>query len=342
MLRLEGNLQQPLLDEKEKEDKKNEPNPYLYKGLSGRHLANSPVVGSRHEEAKALFMAREKDPVLKSLDSQLHYVNLYRIPPERMAEANQIARQIFAEYIKKYDKFGFTVDNIVHWLETDFLCENITTVWYPGKGSAEAWYIEPKVEIHSRLEREYHPKGSRFVEGMLPRCVVAYHELMHVEEAEKNGSAVSLEILASLRSHILVDIIHKKLNGLDINSVVDYDLFLKFAGKKIPLGEFVNFYRQLEEKLGGLAKAVLSPQSFALLAGTSIADCLSMGAEVKQVPAVPAQPKPLEQESKQSGSPLLRNSIYPPQLPQRRQTQIQEDECCEPTRFSWVKRMLGC
>jgi hypothetical protein len=305
------------------DDKKNDCEKYLFQGKNGCHLATSPVVGSRAHEAKAVLVEIKKqgeNSVLKELDLQLHHVNLYRIPRKQMQAANAMALEIFQDYIKKYAQFGFTTENIIHWVETQFLFENITTLHDKDKGS-DTWYIEPKTERESRVEKQYHFEMRKTINGMLPRGVVSLHELMHAEETEKNCKTPGLEILTSLRSHILVDTIFKKLNNIDINSIVNCGA-IRINGREIPLGELINFYRKLEEKEGSLYKAVLSTASLNYLSGI-----------------VAEHKSSVHERTLSTPSATMRNRLYTP-VPTR-----QADEkygCCEPTCFSWLKRTLGC
>jgi hypothetical protein len=175
---------------------------------------------------------------------------------EKKAEADQIAKELFLKYIAKWQTAGYTEQNIVDWdNEGNFRAGgtyvfDLLNEWNP-------WKVQPVVAAGGKvLERD----------GLyLPPYVVAYHELMHVEEtpkcAKEKHHQKGVELLTTIKTIVLQDHIYKKIHKLEENREVDYGRFIG----TIPLGTFANFYRRQEAIHGTLSRALICPESIAFL-----------------------------------------------------------------------------
>ncbi len=238
-----------------------------YLNTPGFHSRQSPVVGTRSEELTDIITAMNLPDyyVLHNFEKAIYQSRyLYIIPNHQRDAANKFARQIFLDYIEKYKTYGVTEENCVSWKKSGYPGEESNKTWLSDlENEFNTWRLHVAVEADNGIHNEKY-------DGFLPPHVVAYHELMHLEEAPK-GAPESYqykpggEILTATKTIILLDQIYKMINGLRIDDVVDYKLELDIVGKKIALGEFANFYRKLEAQYQNLAKAILSPESLSHL-----------------------------------------------------------------------------
>ena len=90
----------------------------------------------------------------------------------------------------------------------------------------------------------------------LPKNLVVLHELYHAKqkepgEAENNSKGRFSELGAVIDSAVRSDIIHKKLNNIPINTIVEYPKkFKTSSGEEINLGQLVNEFRIIKEEKG--------------------------------------------------------------------------------------------
>lgn len=234
--------------------------------LPGHHTVESPVVGTRAEELMTVKKAMRKYPVLASLQKSIYSIdNIYLIPLDKKDEADEFARELFVKYISKYAHFGCTEQNIVEWVASGypFAATNKTHI-YDIENEWNTWCLHVLIENRNG---ECNQKGDRY----LPPHIVAYHEVMHVEEIpplakEAIQNENGIELLTTIKTFILLDTVYKKIHQYAENSEVDYGKEIQLInGKKIKLGAFANFYREQEKRLGKLYLALISPESIAFL-----------------------------------------------------------------------------
>lgn len=223
-------------------------------------------MGSRALELSAVKDALLSVPVLAMLEASIYKSRLiYLIPLSKKDQADEIAREIFLNYISKYAPFGCNEQNIVDWSYSGAPggASNKTLI-YDIENPWNTWRVHVIVEgRHGDHNEKYN--------NYLPPHVVAYHELMHLEETplkardlpSKNGD----ELLTTVRTFILLDLIYKKIHGLDEACEVDYGKSIEINGQKLGLGKFANFYRGLEKEHGKLYLALISEASIKFLTG---------------------------------------------------------------------------
>ena len=238
-----------------------------YLNKPGYHSILSPVVGSRSDELKEV----QTHPKLIAFEKQIYQSeNIYFIAKDQREKANAIAREIFLEYINKYEKFGVTEHNIVKFSKTDL----------PGAGSNKTWLSSLENEwntwrVYTVIEADNGIYNEKFG-CYLPPYIVAYHEIMHVEETPKGISESAYnrtpgkEILTALKTIILLDEVYKKVNDVPLSQVVDYKRNIIIGEKTVQLGYIANFYRRLEEKHKSLSKALVSEDSLQFLSAIKI------------------------------------------------------------------------
>lgn len=232
----------------------------------GTHTVKSPAVGSRQEELKAIKKAIQSVKILSKLQEAIYapkYIHL--IPLDKKDEADAAAQKMFLNYISKYSEFGITEQNAVIWSKNGMPgCVSNKTIVYDLENQLNTWHAEVIVEArHGNFNEEFN--------HYLPPHVVAYHELMHLEELEprcKDGPTQNGdELLATIKTFILLDIVYKEIHGLPLESTVDYGKHIEIGCGKISLGAFANFYRQQEAKHGTLCAGLLSKESISFLEG---------------------------------------------------------------------------
>jgi hypothetical protein len=205
-------------------------------------------------------------PQLRQFEKSLYLSrNIYLIPKGQRKEADIIAREIFVKYIEKYKEYGLTEDNAVTWLKSGlpgFVANKVLISDLENKWNT--WRIRAFVEADNGTHNESYG-------CFLPPYVVAYHELMHVEETPK-GVIESFhdqsghELLTTLKTIILLDQVYKMINQIDLDQVVNYHINIDVAGNQISIGFLANLYRKHEEEQGSLAKALISQASLQFLA----------------------------------------------------------------------------
>ncbi|MBX9744925.1 MAG: hypothetical protein K2X08_06930, partial [Chlamydiales bacterium] len=225
---------------------------------AGRHTRKSPVVGLRAEDLLAVKKAMSTHRVLAELETAIYQKKfLYLIPDNKKEEADSIAREIFLDYIAKYASHGCTEQNIVKWSKVIGGATSSKTIIHDSENEYNIWSVETLVGIRS--DKDNGKNGYYF-----PRHVAAYHELMHVEEIMKKASSAfekepGNELLTTIKTIVILDVIYKKVCGLDENVEIDYNKNIEIDGKLMSLGRFANFYREQEKKFGKLYLALISP-----------------------------------------------------------------------------------
>jgi hypothetical protein len=233
--------------------------------MPGRHTLKSQVVGTRKQELQAIKARMWEEPILRDLQAAIYKSKyIYLIPTDKKDEADEISRELFLQYIEKYAPYGCTEQNIVGWFETGAPggASNKTYI-YDIENEWNTWCVHIIVESRNG---EANEKDGCY----LPPHIVAYHELMHLEETPPGAKASiqnenGCEILTALKTIILIDFVYKRIHNLKIDSMVDYQKTIKLQGRTFQLGAFANFYRKLESKYGNLSRAVLSQESLRYL-----------------------------------------------------------------------------
>lgn len=230
--------------------------------IPGRHDRNSPLVGSRQQELALALEAQEQHALLQSLEDALYKPeNIYLIPNDRKDEADHYSKALFCQYLVKYQAFGYSEHNTVRWISTSEpgLVSNKTFV-NDIENEWNSWFVEAYIEERRQGNNEKFGK-------YLPPHLVAYHELMHIEETTPGQSCHGRhsELLTSLKTLLLVDQVYKEIHSLDLSEEVDYQHAITVGERSWNLGALANFYRALESRYVTLAAALVSEESLEAL-----------------------------------------------------------------------------
>ncbi len=150
-----------------------------FDNMAGRHTFKSDVVAARFAELKLLKDKVETYPKLKDFEEAIYRPDsIYLIPAEKKVEAEEVAKRLFTEYVKRYESAGATIDNVVAWVNTGMpgAASNKMHI-YDGENQWNTWALHAIIEDEGTVRRDKY----------LPKYVVAYHELMHVEETPKGA-----------------------------------------------------------------------------------------------------------------------------------------------------------
>jgi hypothetical protein len=241
---------------------------YLYH--PGAHTTQSPVSGSRATELAELRQALTLYPTLQEFEKAIYRSeNIYIIPTQQREKAHEVSHQFFLDYIKKYEMYGVSEENAVDWCLQDDIYTNKTWI-FDLEDAKNTWKI---VSVVRKYDDSCNEKFSCF----LPPYIVALHELMHVEEIPKKISKLDWElnksgheIITTVKTIILLDEVYKKINDIDIDTIVDYKKNVEISGKTISIGSLANFYRNLEKAKTNLMLAIISPESLKFLEAPSV------------------------------------------------------------------------
>lgn len=228
----------------------------------GNHYMSSPIVGSRADEL--LLIYRYKNIFIEYQRVIYGQQKLNIIPIKFKDKADEISKEIFAEYIKKYSDHGVTIENSVCWsddnLTRTYLCD-LENEW-------NTWKVQA---IVAKSNHDSHIKNQLY----RPAYICALHELMHVEETPRGISKHQyaefhsvIEVLTVTKTLILIDEVYKKTLNLPMDIEVDYENSFNLFGKSIKQGEFANFYRKLETRYSSLAETLVSNESLVFLGHT--------------------------------------------------------------------------
>jgi len=158
---------------------------FNYLNMPGRHSRQSAVVGTRAGELKKIMTVMDSPTgyVLHSFEKAIYKVKyMYIIPKSQRAAANKIAKEIFIEYIEKYQKDGVTEENSVNWCKSGLPGVASNKTWiYDDENRSNTWHLQVAVEADNGIHNEKY--GCFF-----PPHIVALHEFMHVEETFKGNS----------------------------------------------------------------------------------------------------------------------------------------------------------
>ncbi|MFA5960246.1 MAG: hypothetical protein WC785_06995 [Tatlockia sp.] len=221
----------------------------------GKYWMNSPVVGSRADELQLIYRYKNIFTEYQRVIYDQQKLNI--IPIEFKDKADEISKEIYAEYIKKYSDHGVTIENSVNWADMDLT----RTYLIDLENEWNTWRVQAVV---AKPNHNSHIKNQLY----RPAYICALHELMHVEETPlgilehqyaKFDSVI--EVLTVTRTLILMDEVYKKTLNLPIDVEVDYENSFNLFGKSIKQGEFANFYRKLEDGYPSLAEALVSNES---------------------------------------------------------------------------------
>ncbi len=232
-------------------------NNYLCK--SGYHSSISPVTGRRADELSMILNGVSKGDVVSDLQSVIYRSKNYEIIRRENAEdAVKISREMYSQFLDKYRKYGITEDNAVTWTQQP--CERSGSAPVFGRlKELNEWHQQAMVcegAVPVLTDNRY----------IIPDGVIAIHELMHLEERAPfafNGR----EEMTVTKTLMLLDEINKKIQGLDIDKEVEYNPVLRFWNHTIPIGKYINFYRNLEKRKSNLAEAITSQESVNFLNG---------------------------------------------------------------------------
>lgn len=232
----------------------------------GRHTLDSAVVASRVTEIELIKSKQAECPELVDFEKALYKPeNIFLIPQEKSNEAEEIAKRRFSEYVEKYSDNGATINNVVQWAHTGM----------PGAGSNKMHIYDTENEwntwtLHAVVEDQGGIRGNFY----LPKYVVAFHELMHVEETPKGvpesyEQGELSELLTTVKTILLQDEVYKEIYNIPVETEVDYRRDITWKGRQVAIGGLANFYRNLEEKYDNIGLALSSKESLDYISGVN-------------------------------------------------------------------------
>lgn len=87
----------------------------------GRHSVYSPVVGSRVNELRGVKKLMKAESLVKNFENSLYQPeNIELVPRECKVIADEVANQMFSDYLDRYRHCGVTEQNAVDWSDNDF------------------------------------------------------------------------------------------------------------------------------------------------------------------------------------------------------------------------------
>ncbi len=185
------------------------------------------------------------------------------IPKKYAPDAEKVSYALYKEILSPYAKYGLTPDNAV--LFTDNKTDRVETM--EVEDCENTWHLEVRASIGWAEPTE----RDRYLSGL--RYLIAVHELGHVKRMRKRASRdfppslicvipemrIIEETAVAITDIILYDYVRKIVEGLPINSVVEYERKVPSdSGDGIPLGVVANTFRNLRVKYGTIEQALMS------------------------------------------------------------------------------------
>lgn len=259
-----------------------------YPCLPGAHNIFSELRGDRAFEIKKLRRDPETFKILLSLEKDLYW-NQSEIAKHRAKiidkkdkdQAETLADEIYSRFLDKYRPFGIDENNAILQLSQE---ECLRKGLLAGNGRMELSSYNKDFDDRVMLRAMVCDGDENNFGGYIPKGLVKRHELMHVQEYayEFSFTKQGQELFTVIRDLIDLDQIYKQIHHLDLAFEVDYgrqipkishvlvyggleSLNNGCEGVQIPLGKFINFYRELEQMNQNLAETLTSRESIEFL-----------------------------------------------------------------------------
>lgn len=227
----------------------------------GYHTTASPVLGQRTHEIQALQKELFENPILGDFERALCQSpeNVYLLPLGKKNEADQFSRELYLNYIAKYGPPDKNEMDLVHFSYSGMPGQFSNLIYFlETEDERNTWRVQAVAEGRHSTANERHG-------CYLPPHIVAYHELMHIEEIAPRTKEIEYknllgtELIAQLTTIILLDEVYKKIDKLPEYELVDYK-------KEMDLGRIANFYRiEMQKQDKPLYQIVASPESLDFL-----------------------------------------------------------------------------
>ncbi len=241
----------------------------------GRHLADSPIVGSRAHEYAQVQKAFNGNLQVEDFLNQFNTLELLAIIPVEHGEAAQtIAVQKVEDHLKPYKQKGITAETVAEKRRWSTLPRFDNGVWrcptefLPRYGIVICDVPEAEWYLHTVVANSPYVDSTR--ERVAPEGVFLDHEISHLELwGKENTDEANLTILAELipvvETNLLIDELYKKVMGLPLDEEVTYGKVIIWGERSADTGEIAHTYRGLVQQYGSVADAVVSPESVAFL-----------------------------------------------------------------------------
>lgn len=234
---------------------------------AGFHSVRSPLVGSRSDDLLRLERFAQRHTGLRELAAAVHDPAVQTIVLKSQREAAEaLSQKHLKEFLAPWNTHGLTPTNAVAWRKGTSGKESASGVGVNAlEGAATTWHAVAYAQAESQ-------KGGRH---FIPSGVAAIHELMHIQELTPGsvpyGDDLG-ELMASLHSLVLSDEINKTLKQLPLTTEINYGRTVVWNGHCLPLGRLANTVRELEQKYGGIADAVMSKEFLQMIGDEAIPD----------------------------------------------------------------------
>lgn len=247
-----------------------------YHCFPGAHSDFSPITGSRAFEIEKLHQDPETYRVLNDLEYELYNDNdtggQYRkiLDIKDRKEADELANEMYSRFLDRYRPYGIDEENAVYRV-TEEVCFLNEMPFGGGFLGVRRHHDDEESFQRIVLSCEggfYNTWNGYFIpEGLTKR-----HELMHLEERSYFREHKT-ELFTVTRDLMELDQIHKQINHIDLAAEVDYEKEIPIPSRiskgcddfQIPLGKFINFYRELEKTKPNLAETLSSKESIEFL-----------------------------------------------------------------------------
>ncbi|HAB99361.1 MAG TPA: hypothetical protein DCE71_06020 [Parachlamydiales bacterium] len=241
-----------------------------YPCMPGYHSTLSPITGSRAHEIDRLRQYPDEKfrLALEEMANRMHKSSSKVrdiIHEGDLKEAMIIADEMYSRYIDRYRPYGIHEENAVQHISYEECSKNKIRSKVRRTGAdRQNW-----TQIVTVCEKIHHK------EFVVPRGVIAIHELGHVEEKKAGSTEKGSELFTILRDMINLHRIRSQIYGLDPDVEVDYGKNISVIPRrsfgchpskvKQPLGKFIAFYSKLSRTKLDLADTVFSPESIEFL-----------------------------------------------------------------------------